>query len=51
MRRRTSFKMIKSVEFQTYRNWECIIICNNCSDNTFDYTQRITQNDKRFKVF
>ena len=44
-------KCLFSIRHQTYENWECIIIDDHSTDNTFEIIQRFSKNDKRFKSF
>ena len=43
--------ILDSIRKQKYENWECFVICNNCSDNTFSVSKLFENEDKRFKVF
>lgn len=40
---------LDSVLFQTYSNWECIIVDNGSTDNTAEVAKAYTKNDQRFK--
>ncbi len=40
---------IKSVQNQTYTNWECIVVDDGSSDNTKEIVESIIQNDNRIK--
>lgn len=42
---------LNSVLAQTYINWECIIIDDGSSDNTFEVLDRYVMLDKRFNYF
>lgn len=42
---------LNSVLAQTYTNWECIIIDDGSSDNTFEVLDSYIMLDKRFKYF
>ena len=45
-------KLLKSLEKSTYSNYETIIVENNSKNKeTFEYYDKITQKDKRIKVF
>ena len=45
-------KLLKSLEKSTYSNYEAIIVENNSKNKeTFEYYDKITQKDKRIKVF
>lgn len=41
---------LKSLLEQTFMDWECIIICENTSENYFGFVEKLTQHDERFKV-
>ena len=40
---------IRSVQGQTYQNWEMIIIDDNSNDNSVDIVKDIAGNDRRIK--
>lgn len=40
---------INSVLFQTYRNWELLVVMDGCTDNTIDVLKQY--DDKRIKIF
>lgn len=40
-----------SIQNQTYQNWECIVIDDHSSDNTFNIIEKFGKIDKRFKGF
>ena len=40
---------LKSIQNQTYNNWECLIIDDGGSDNTVAVIEPLIQSDKRFK--
>ena len=42
---------LKSVQNQTYPNWECVINNNHSTDNTLEIAKRFASEDSRFKVF
>lgn len=48
-RERFICETLKSVQNQTFRNWECIIIDDGGSDNTKEIIDPIVQQDDRFK--
>ncbi|WP_158622569.1 glycosyltransferase family 2 protein [Pedobacter sp. KBW06] len=39
---------LNSVKFQSYREWQCIIIDDGSTDHSIDLTQEYIANDKRF---
>ena len=41
---------IQSISNQTLQNWECIIICNGCTDNSRQISEFLTKSDKRFRI-
>jgi len=41
---------LESVKKQTYINWECIIIDDNSSDDTFNIVTKFIKDDERFKL-
>ena len=43
-------KCLKSLLFQTYRNYECIIMDDCSTDNSFDMVKKIVGHDERFKI-
>jgi glycosyltransferase involved in cell wall biosynthesis len=42
---------LKSIQAQTYTNWECIIVDDGGTDNTEQVLEPILKADKRFKFF
>lgn len=42
---------IKSLQNQTYQNWELIAVDNRSTDNSWEILQESARNDKRIKVF
>ena len=42
---------IKSIQLQTYGNWECIIIDDGSTDNTKQLIERLSAADNRIKYF
>jgi len=40
---------LQSIENQSYKNWECLIIDDGSSDNTFETVKPILENDSRFR--
>lgn len=42
---------IRSVLFQTYRNWEYIILNNSSTDNTLEIAEKYAAKDKRIRIF
>ncbi len=40
---------LNSIIEQSYKNWECIIVDDGSTDNTFEILQSYTKKDKRFK--
>tara|TARA_R100000935_G_scaffold1517_1_gene4875 strand:+ start:56862 stop:57821 length:960 start_codon:yes stop_codon:yes gene_type:complete len=41
---------LTSIKSQTYRNWECIIVDDGSTDNTFARINNISNKDERFKI-
>jgi len=41
---------IQSVMNQTYREFECLILCNGCTDNSVEIAKYLIRQDKRFIV-
>jgi len=44
-------ELLNSVLFQTYSNWECVIIDNTSTDNTFKVIENYLKKDNRFIFF
>jgi glycosyltransferase involved in cell wall biosynthesis len=42
---------IRSVLFQTYRNWEYIILNNSSTDNTLEIAEKYAAKDNRIRIF
>jgi glycosyltransferase involved in cell wall biosynthesis len=40
-----------SIQEQSYENWECIVVDDHSTDNTFEIIQNFTNKDERFKGF
>lgn len=40
---------LHSIQNQSYKNWECIMIDDHSTDNTFEIIKKFSKNDKRFK--
>ncbi len=47
----TIFKALKSIQDQSFRNWECLVIENGSSDNTIEIVKRFLESDDRFKLY
>ena len=45
------YETIKSVQSQTYTNWEMLITDDNSTDNTFQIVEELAKKDKRIKLF
>jgi len=41
---------IKSIIFQTFQDWECVIVDDGSTDNSREIIKKLTANDKRFKL-
>ncbi|MGQ3558624.1 glycosyltransferase family 2 protein [Ornithobacterium rhinotracheale] len=44
-------KTLKSIQAQTYNNWECIIVDDHSTDNSYELVKSFIQNDNRFRLF
>ncbi|MFC0263490.1 glycosyltransferase family 2 protein [Fontibacter flavus] len=42
---------LDSVLAQTYTNWECIIVDDHSTDNSWEILEKYAQKDSRFKIF
>lgn len=42
---------LRSIQNQTYHNWECIIIDDQSTDSTYEIALKHADSDNRFKVF
>lgn len=42
---------IKSLQYQTYSNWECVIVNDGSSDRTLEIINRLASLDSRIKIF
>lgn len=42
---------LNSIIHQTYSNWECIVVDDHSTDDTFLVASNISRNDKRIKVY
>lgn len=42
---------LQSIKQQTYEDWECIIVDDGSTDDTFDVVEQLTSNDSRFKLY
>ncbi|MCP4972024.1 MAG: glycosyltransferase family 2 protein, partial [Arcobacter sp.] len=42
---------LQSIIAQSYKNWECIIIDDHSTDNTFFVTSEIAKNDSRMHIY
>lgn len=50
-RRALLFETLKSVQAQTFQNWECLIVDDGSSDGTSSLVQEFQKKDKRFLYF
>lgn len=41
---------IQSIMNQTMTSWDCLIICNGCTDNSQQIAESLIKGDKRFKI-
>lgn len=44
-------EMLQSIQAQTFKNWECLIIDDGGSDNTIDVIEPLLEKDRRFQFF
>lgn len=44
-------RMLYSVMMSTYNNWECVIICNACDDDSYEIAKTYQNIDDRFVVY
>jgi glycosyltransferase involved in cell wall biosynthesis len=42
---------LQSIRTQTYQNWECIVVDDGSTDNSFEVIQNYRERDKRIQVF
>mgnify|MGYP001368237971 CR=1 FL=1 len=42
---------VMSVMKQTHKEFECLIICNGCTDDSFEVASKVVENDPRFSVY
>jgi len=42
--------IITSLRNQTYQNWKAVIVCHNCTDNTYQKAREATRGDPRIVV-
>ena len=43
-------KCLNSIKLQTYKNFKCIVIDDNSTDNSFEVANKLVEKDSRFKV-
>jgi glycosyltransferase involved in cell wall biosynthesis len=48
---KTIEKALRSLFYQTYENWECIVIDDGSTDNTLDTVNKFSLVDNRIKIF
>ena len=42
---------LESIKNQAYQNWECIIVDDGSTDNTYDVMEKFASKDKRFRIY
>jgi len=47
---KTIKKALKSIQFQSFKNFECILIDNNSNDSSCKIAQQFVDNDSRFRL-
>ena len=48
---KTINRTLYSILRQTYKDFECLVICNSCTDKTYRLSKNFENFDNRFKVF
>ena len=49
-RERTIMRCMKSIQQQTFKDWECIVVIDKSPDRTTEFAQRIARADDRFRI-